>query len=287
MEMEFDAADAANDSSSNSDGWTIEPEAPSEVVIADFHDERNRIDTYWERLESLDVPTPDTTFFNFIENRDGGMPGWDTQGILEWMREQNRQNAFIRSAYKSAIYSEGQHISGDDEHIVDRTVAEMLGSHIMQQMPHGGTLVVREWLDLNFYHYGREDCHPEIRFFIDDGEVTAATPRLNAGHFPCENTYESARETSQRGIERMEPYAQTIAAEFTDNPWSIDFVMDTSGNWYCTEMGLNGVYYSSKKERWHNICGHGELDGEGVSPVEAFADELPDDPDESLKSELR
>lgn len=271
----------------DSDERVVEPEPPDNLVIADFHDERNRLDSYWHRLEELDIPTPETTLFDLIRDPDGGLPGWDTQGILQWMRERDTQRAFVRSAYKSALLREGQFIHEDDESVVDRVIAEMLSSHMMQKMPHGGKLVLREWLDLDFCYYARENCHPEIRFFIDNGEVKAATPRLNPGDFQCENSYESAREVTQRGIERVHSHAQTVAEEFTDNPWSVDFVMDTNGHWYCTEMGLDGAYYSTDKDEWRNICGHGELEGEGVSPVEAFADELPDDPDESLKSDLR
>lgn len=287
MSIDFEEMAGEVPSEPDKDERVVEPQPPDELIIADFHDERNRIDNYWPRVEKLDVPMPETVFFDLIRNEDGGMPGWDTRAILNWMRERDSQRAFIRSAYKSALTREGQFIYDDEESVVDRTVAELLSSHVMQKMPHGGKLVVREWLDLDFCYYARDDCHPEIRFFIEDGEVTAATPRLNSGDFLCENAYESARDVTERGIERVHSHAETIADEFTEDAWSVDFVMDTNGKWYFTEMGLNGVYWSTDKECWRNICGHGELEGEGISPAEAFADELPDEPDESLKSNLR
>jgi len=287
MSVEFEEDDFALDTGElyDDDGPIIEPEPVSEPVIADFHDERNRLDYYWPRVEQLDVPTPDTTMFELTRKEDGGMPEWDTEGILEWMRERDTQQAFVRSAYKSALSREGQYIHNDDPATVDRTIAEMLSSHVMQQMPHGGIVVVREWLDLNFSFYARGDCHPEIRFFIDEGEVKAATPRLEPGDFLSEEAFESAQDITEQGIRRVKHYARTVAEEFTDNPWSVDFVMDTNGDWYCTEMGLDGVYYSSDKEQWRNICGHADV--EDVSPAVEYADELPEDPDESLKSELR
>jgi hypothetical protein len=43
-------------------------------------------------------------------------------------------------------------------------------------------------------------------------------------------------------------------------PSLANFIMDTTGTWYCPERNFNGVYWNREEERWWNMCGQGEFE---------------------------
>lgn len=249
-----------------------------EPVVTSFFDERIRLDYWQPRLEDLGIPTLETHIFE-LEEQDEGMPEWDTDGIREVVEALGGE-AHIRSMYKSAIHlpKEGGYIATPDNDHIDRTIAELLSQHVMGQLKHGGAIAVREWLDLNFCNYARDPLHPEVRTFIEDGEVKYMFPRMKKDDFvkPAggEGLWETALEFIDNNADQIKKWAYEAAQEFDEAPFSLDFVMDTNGDWYATDMAVDGLYFSPSKERWHNLSEH-----DNDSPFnlyEQFGTSLPD-----------
>lgn len=243
--------------------------APS-LVFGDLYDCRYRFDRYWHQLAEVDVPTPITEVFDLSPSGDGRFPDAPTGDILRFMRENNLQQAFIRSGYKAATdrFRDGSIISQRDAEAVETTVRNLLAQHEHNDVPHGGILVVRERLDLDYCMEPGHSHSPEIRFFVEDGEVLSQTPLPgNWEAVPeCSVRY-SFIEERLSDIESPRGLAEQVAEEFagTEWPWSVDAVLDAHGQWWITEMHIDGVYYNERRDDWWNICGH--ADAEPWSPL--------------------
>lgn len=252
--------------------------ADYEPVVTSFFDERIRLDHWQPRLQELDIPTLETHIFE-LEPQDEGMPEWDTGGIQETIEALGGE-AHVRSMYKSAIHmpKEGGYLAAPSEEHIDHTIAELLSQHVMGQLKTGGAIAVREWLDLNFCHYARDPLHPEVRTFIEDGEVKYIFPRLNKRDFVNaaggEGLWETALDYIDSDADQIKRWAYEAAQEFDEAPFSLDFVMDTHGDWYATDMAVDALYFSPSKERWHNLSEHEE--GSPFNLYEQFGDSLPD-----------
>ncbi|WP_240334812.1 hypothetical protein [Halorussus sp. MSC15.2] len=118
--------------------------SPVSLFFSDFTDERGRVDYYWSRLRSLDVPVPRTTFVALEPTDDGYR--WDTDAILAFMDDNDLHRAFVRTQFKAATVRlrEGSFVSRPNSETVDRTVESLLNQNDEQGWPHGGGLVVRE-----------------------------------------------------------------------------------------------------------------------------------------------
>jgi hypothetical protein len=51
----------------------------------------------------------------------------------------------------------------------------------------------------------------------------------------------------------LESYAQSIAEQLPESGWSVDFIQTVSGEWYCIDMSLYGIYWNERESNWHNI----------------------------------
>jgi hypothetical protein len=240
------------------------------IPKAEFHDERIDMAYWYPKVRDLDVPTPESQPLPLDKNVDGA-PEYDTELACEIVENLGGE-AFARSGYKSAAHSlnEGSHVQDYTTETVEKTLSELLFQHAMMQMPLGKSLWLREWLDLDFCAYARDNLVPEMRAFIRNGKVVCYHPRLEGF-----KNHESHRETAEQFIEsgwcppereeyETEPkptgvkeYAQRVADAF-DGCWSVDFVMDRNGDWYCTDMALDALYDLSErgKDGWSNISEH-------------------------------
>ncbi|WP_049969341.1 ATP-grasp domain-containing protein [Haladaptatus cibarius] len=242
--------------------------SPVSLYITDFEDERCRFDYYWPRLRNLDVPVPKTTFVSL--EPDGDSFRWETDEILAFMERNGYDRAFVRTQVKAATVRlrEGSFIYRPDEAVVDRTVTSLLNQNDQQSWPHGGGLVVREWVDFDFCPHPTHTCHPSVRFFIDDGEILGHTPTTaEKASRVCSDGYDYL-ESRVADVDLSVPrrYAEHVANELSEATWGVDFIMSTNGEWYCVECNFNGVYWNRKEKRWWNMCGQGEF--EPWSPVE-------------------
>lgn len=262
------------------------PNESKDVPVESFHDHRLDMAYWYPRVRGLDVPTPESKPLP-IERQENGPPKWDEGRGVEIV-EQFGGEAFVRSGYKSAQHQleEGSHIRAPTIEEFDRTLLELASQHVMMQMPMGESFWIREWLDLNFCHYSRHNLVPEVRAFVRDGEVVCHHPRLEGfddhdDHRKLvEEFIENAWPTElgdgyYRDHEGLEVYAQRVANTFDgDGWWSVDFVMDTNGNWWLTDMALDALYDLETRgaEGYMGISDH---PGECENDVENIVTEEP------------
>lgn len=230
-----------------------QPDPPT----ADFHDERLDLAWWYPKLVDIDAPTPETYALPVYESEKTNVPDWDSN-VLDECLDKLDGEAFLRGGYKSAAHhiEEGSHIHDDAE----GTIQELLFQHVMMKMPIGESLWLREWLDLDWCHYSMDQCVPEVRVFIRDGEVVCYHPRLDEsiGH---EQHLEEATEIIDsawaEGDGKIATYAEAVADTF-NGWWSVDFVLDTNGDWWCTDMALDALYDASDRggDGWSGISAH-------------------------------
>lgn len=234
-----------------------EPDLPT----ADFHDARIQLGWWYEKLRDLDVRTPETQRLP-LDKSSEGMPDWDSEYAAEVV-ENLGGKAFVRTDYKSAQLevNEGSCIHAPTETAVDRTIAELLSQQAMMGMPVGEQLYLREWLDLNWNAYARESLHPEVRVFVRDGEVVCYHPRLDWERSEAAGVVYSDQAEDLIDTywgDEIFPMAKRVAEEFESDGWfSVDFVLTTDHEWYCTDMALDALYDASERGGgWSNISEH-------------------------------
>ncbi|WP_435155723.1 hypothetical protein [Haladaptatus sp. DFWS20] len=192
--------------------------SPVSLYVTDFEDERCRFDYYWSRIRTIDVPLPKTTFVTF-ETADDSYR-WETDEILAFMERNEYDRAFVRTQVKAATVRlrDGSFIHRPDETVIDRIVESLLNQNDQQVWPHGGALVVREWLDFDFCPHPTHTCHPSVRFFVDEGRVIGQTPTTaEKASYVCADGYQYL-ESMVADVDLAEPrkYADRIAAEFAE-----------------------------------------------------------------------
>jgi hypothetical protein len=227
-----------------------------ELPIVDFVDERLQMSHWYPKLSSLDVPTPNT-YSVPVEKREGEPPKWDSNAVQNAVESLGGE-AFVRSDYKSASLGldEGSHIGTNSTEAIDQCLKELVAQHSMMQLPLGQRFWLREWLSLNWDHYAPETLHPEIRVFIENGEVLCHHPRLQGfGRVESGDRRRSYAEDyiDQSWTNELEEYAERVANEFTGS-WSVDFVYTTDRDWYCTDMALRAL--TDRGGELHSLSEH-------------------------------
>lgn len=252
-------------------------------LVADFDSDLHRLDHYYPQLDGIDgVRTPGTTFVDV--SVDGATPTFDEGEISEWMISNNARQAFVRGMYASAKFDvhAGSHIQSQDRHDVRRTVANLVAQHVRLERPLGGRIGVREWLDLEYCPDVECVHETEVRYFVDGGDVLYRFPsedRFVESSRSCSKTYDYVRRSID-DVEYPDEQAQLVADHFDDLSWSVDFVRHArTREWFCTDMGLNGLYYHPANDRWIAISEHRSTED---SP-ERYADELDDELTERFK----
>jgi len=239
-----------------------------QLTVGNLHDERHRFDQYWERLQQLNVPTPTTKIIQ-LEDKEP-FPECPTDAVLEFMLDKELYTVFVRSGYKAAVdrLRDGSIINRQDRGEIEATVRDLLTQHVRNEIPHGNLLVVRDRLDLDYCLEPSHSHAVEIRYFIDQGQVLSQTPVFDSDSLipTCPATYPFIEERFT-DVENPLYLAERVATEFADSPysWSVDVVLDAHGNWWVTEMHINGVYWNTQHETWWNICGQGHI--EHLSPL--------------------
>jgi len=215
-------------------------------LVAEFHDDRNRLSYYYPRLEEIEgVNTPDTQFFEIEGNAQTHLH-LDYRDITCFMQEIDSECAFMRGDYSSAKVGgeESLKIESQDPYDIEESFATFIRDIILSQRHIGRRFVVREWIPHDV----------EVRYFIRDGEILYGD--------------------SVKGFKADWPVGQAhkVAKEFDQAAWSCDFIRHReTGEWYCIDMGLDGLYHDG--QRWVAISEH--LDKEQHSP-ENHVEEMPD-----------
>lgn len=238
-----------------------ETDAQPDCPIVSFTDERIDMAYWFPTLREIDVPVPESQPLP-LERPDDGPPTWDSEFAAEVVENLGGE-AFARSGYKSAaIHQSGSYIPNHGLETVDTTLKELVAQHGMMGLPVGEFLWLREYLDVDHCAYARAPLVPEVRAFIRDGEVVCHHPRLEGFDLAPggDELRERAVDAVERGWERsVETYADRVATAFDgDGWWSVDFIQTVDGEWYCTDMALDGLYDGDQRGRegWQNLSEH-------------------------------
>jgi hypothetical protein len=185
--------------------------------------------------------------------------------------------AFVRSGYKSAQLhpSAGSLINQPEPDLIDQSIMELLAQHVMMHIPTGENLWLRELLDVDYCYYANQSLVPEVRVFIRDGEIACYHPRLEGfekheQHRNAAEDYIKSGWDSSHHEHTVKEYAQKVA-ETMRGWWSVDFIRDRQGEWWCTDMALDAVYWREDENHWSGISEHPENCGHDI---ENYAKEM-------------
>lgn len=215
---------------------TTHPALPDAVpLIADFHDDRNRLSYYHPLIKALpSVNTPTTKFFSINGSIDTTLR-CEYREITKFMQDIASDTAFIRSDFSSAKLSrEGRELTSQDPTEIKRTIGELVRNLIVTERHIGGRVAVREHIPHN----------TEIRYFIHNGSYEYHEQL-------CDDTMRDAP------VSLPTSQAKTIADALPRFSWSVDFILhEDTATWYCIDMGLDGLYYNEENREWVSISEH-------------------------------
>lgn len=207
---------------------TNHPKLPREVpLIANFHDDRNRLSYYYPLLNEKDgIRAPLTTFLQV----NGGKETYlycDYRKATKFMQDLGCRRAFIRSNFSSAKYDEdGRIITSQDRTEIEKSVLNLFEQLSLSKRHIGGKIAIREYIPHDI----------EVRYFIRNGEVL----------------YRGSLDSPQQYPDDM---AIHVANTFDSLSWSVDFIKHAqTGKWYCIDMGLDGLYHDGTE--WIAISEH-------------------------------
>lgn len=234
---------------------------PTSLPTAKRIDKRIQMAHWFDRVEDSPIPTPETYKLE-LEPDDEGMPTWDSDRGIEIVTKLGGK-AFIRSDYKSAMNFRGLCIHEATQEEINTTITEHLSSMVMMSFPVVDHIYFREWLNLTWDNYVREDVHPEVRFFIRDGDVVCSHLRTafpeDYSHSPeaAKEYFDPDKKNYPTLTENVHEYAATAADIFADdNCWySVDFVLTTDYEWYLTDMAVDALQHHDEKG-YMNISEH-------------------------------
>jgi len=271
------------------------------IEITEFTDPRIKLSYWYPQLDSR-IPTPDTEIIpsesldNYsskigLELSESEMKEVIPPDLLEDVRSAyrnlNAKKVHLRSDWKSSIFTDDREVlwSSEITHILEE-LHHLRTSLIMSRFP-ATSIVLRDYLDLEPLYvssYG-PDIYSEVRFIIEEGTVCNGFVDIHKSDFvgASNTTQEEVVQTVQTKLESdydlLEKYANYAAQSLPESSWSIDFVEDSAGDWYCVDMSLYGIYWSEDKNRWHNISHIPE--NNPYNPVTQRTDKIPQSPPQS------
>lgn len=232
------------------------------LSIIDLHDKKYSFNRYWDDLSDCNVPIPKTKIIKLSQNnKRQEYPDCPTDKIMDFMETNRMNNAFLRSGHKAAIdrFRDGSLISTKNESAIMGTYNSLMTQHVRNEVPHNNILVVREWIDLDYCLVPNHSHTFEIRFFIENGEILYRTPKNYEYEVDCPKAFQYISDNFG-DVEPPTEHIKKIAKKFkcSKYSWSVDAVLDSKGDWWITEMHINGVYYNNELKKWMNVCGHGD-----------------------------
>lgn len=225
--------------------------------------EQSSMKTWWPRLKPLQVPTPTTVEVPGREGRMdlGTLPNGDPdyltchvpdgmERIRDAIVEVGGPDAFLRTDQASNKHDmdNGSRLTSLDMDHVE--------SHVWNVISHNKSagfvglpydrFYVREWLDLHhpFTAFNGTPIAPEIRFFIYDGDIHSSgfywerQALLDVSQDDWERTHTELKEYTFEDdrYDRAVQHVRSVADEFSDGYWSVDFALTSDDEWYCIDM---------------------------------------------------
>lgn len=235
------------------------------IPVSYFNCRENMMEYWWSRLSDLPVPTPDTKIFE-IKNEE---PPYED--MVNYMLENDLEKAFLRSSNFSDKVNPrtGSKIREPTYSEVKRTFETLYNHHQNHmEVPMGSFVALREWIDLDYCKkpYCDHIHHTELRFLFnntgDDIEINGVIPsysELLEKNISADCTYNYISKIFEDNPpENPDEYVNIVAKEFTEYAWHVDFCLSTDMNWYCIDMGLDGVYYDEEKDAFVAMTGQTE-----------------------------
>jgi hypothetical protein len=246
---------------------------PSGLVVAKLYDDRHRFGSYWPTLRKLSVPVPATRVVSLPEAGLTSVVG----SVTAFMRREGLSQAFVRSGFKAAPrrLRDGSLVHERSRAAVESTLRSLLNQHAAAGVPHGNEIVVRRRLDLDYCRFPAHNHAAELRFFVEDGSILRRAGRIDTGLVPdCRGRYDHVVRALDTA-ESPEDIVETVADGLADDgyPWTVDVVLDAHGEWWVTELHLDGVRWDDDAGQWRNICG--QEDRPGWGPVWTHGAALP------------
>jgi len=216
---------------------------------------KSSMDYWWPRLESLDIPTPDTVRLEIAGTdyfQDGlKMPVPDETALHEAIKAVDGPPAFLRSDVTSRKHRMQASRIEDAQPSATVIAGVVEQHHLAMGMPMPSSYYVREWLDL--YHefkawaYDHYDCATpiaaELRYFLFDGDLydfgfywpKEAITRPDRDDW--EGGWQRTRDTAMHGVrvDAAEKYARRVADEFDTGYWSVDLALTERDQWYAID----------------------------------------------------
>lgn len=241
-------------------------ETYKDILITHFFDKRNSMEYWLPKMKQSGVEVPTTKFFDVPNNKPENV---NLDKIIDFAEKENLDRLFIRSMYKSGVLSlqKGSIVWQVEKENIYSTIKSLIKQHQnnFARVPTGEKIAVREYIDCSYCPYYHDKTvkhtHPtETRFFIKDQKILYNHPTIEEiieKNINMECTYSIVKDMLKDiNTEKLFEKARKIAQEFTEQSWSVDFLLSSKGNFHPIDMGLNGLYYNKRKERWNNISGH-------------------------------
>lgn len=237
---------------------TDHPALPDDVpLVAGFHDDRNRLSYYYPRVQKLDsVKTPTTKFFP-VTGGTSSIMTCEYREITKFIQDMNADNAFMRSDFSSAKLSrDGRVIDSQSPSEIKYTFSMLVQNLISSERYLGDRIAVREHIPHDV----------EIRYFIrNQSQLTVGITKDN-------RLVHNNNQFNTESLTLPSEQITAICEEFDSLAWSVDFIRhERTGEWYCIDMGLDGLYYDTDSNEWVSISEH---TNQSQSP-EQYANNMP------------
>lgn len=234
----------------------IEPVTPDWLTDAESERIVASMEFWYPRLQTVDgLNLPKTVWVGLqpdvIEEgtiHEHYWADYDTQDVRDAVQSVGGPPAFLRTDQASDIYDmeHSSKIHSVSTKEIESSVGGVIGFNATRAEVPFSSLVVREWLDIEhfFTAWDGKKIGVEIRTFVSNGRVESwcfdwPKKHIQPDTDEWEDLYQKTQEKAESKVEEILPLANRVAERFADagsGEWSVDFVLTTDGEWYCTDM---------------------------------------------------
>lgn len=219
-----------------------------------YIEQLNDISFWYPILKRINMRTPDTKLFYADYTIGKIVDGEETLEFKQLVHEIKRaadefgSEAFLRTGQTSNKHgwSDTCHLTADSD--VGQHLASLIEFSMMVDLPYTAFAVRRmiptAALTVAFHNM---PIAREVRMFVEAGKVVCAHPYWPAEAFEHEGDDRVTPEQLAQ-LQTMPDMSElNLMAEYTsrhfDGAWSVDFLEDTDGNWWLTDMAVASASY--------------------------------------------
>ena len=231
-----------------------------------YYEQLNDISFWLPILERIGMRTPETKIF-FTSKKVGNIiDGVETPEFVQLVKDIERARdefggeAFLRTGQTSNKHewSETCHLTKDSN--VANHVAALIEFSMLADLPYT-TFAVRKMIPTNpiTTAFKNMPIAREVRIFAERGQVACMHPYWPDEAFVCQEnvTREQLDELQvMPDTTELKQMAQYVSNNF-NGAWSIDFLQDTKGDWWLTDMAIAMASYHwpscENKNKWPDV----------------------------------